>query len=55
MSQWVKVEFYGKVPNDEIVLDADLLVVGGTLMEAFGFTHLDGLTVTAAASHGDPS
>lgn len=43
MSQWVKVEFYGRVPDGQKVTDINYLEVGERLARAFGFTHIDGL------------
>ena len=48
-SQWVKVEFYGLVPAGQVVTDVDPLEVGANLIRAFGFTHIDGLTISAAS------
>jgi hypothetical protein len=47
-AQWVKVEFHGWVPSGQVVTGVDLVKVGGTLMRAFGFTAIDGLTVIAS-------
>lgn len=52
-AQWVRVEFYGLVPPGQRVESVDLAEVGANLMQAFGFTHIDGLTVVATLP-GDP-
>ena len=46
--QWVKVEFYGRVPDGQVIADIDRSEISGALMRAFGFTHIDGLTVAVA-------
>lgn len=53
--QWVRVEFAGLVPPGQVVADADPLEVGGTLMRAFGFTHIDGLTLAVTHVAGQRS
>jgi hypothetical protein len=55
MTQWVKVEFYGLVPDGQRVEEVDLLTVGGKLGEAFGFSHIDCLSVVDASSHEAPA
>ena len=44
-AQWVKVEFYARLPDYQAMVDVDVAGVSATLMRAFGFTHIDGLTV----------
>jgi hypothetical protein len=46
MSQWVEVTFHGLVPTGQTIVDVDIVEVSKNLMEVFGFTHIDGLTVT---------
>jgi hypothetical protein len=53
MPRWVKVEFYGLVPDDHRVEDLDPLEVGTRLMQAFGFTHLDQLAVRETQEEHD--
>ena len=52
-SPWLRVGFYGLVPPGQCVTSVDPLEVGSTLMGAFGFTYIDGLTMIAepAAAH----
>ena len=47
-AQWVKVEFYGRVPDLQIITGVEPAEVCETLMRAFGFTHIDGLSVCVA-------
>jgi len=46
--QWVKVEFYGRMPPSLVVKDVNLAEVSQNLARTFGFSYTDGLTVSAA-------
>ncbi len=46
--QWVRVEFYGRVPPYQRVETVDLREVAANLAKSFGFTHIDDLTVADA-------
>jgi hypothetical protein len=46
---WVSVEFHGLVPADWQPGDIDVPEVANQLMRAFGFTHLDGLTLETSS------
>lgn len=42
---WTRVEFFGLIPPGDTIADINPDELGATLMHAFGFTHIDGLTV----------
>jgi hypothetical protein len=42
---WVRVEFHGLTPADWQPGNVDIPAAANQLMRAFGFTHLDGLTI----------
>jgi hypothetical protein len=52
VSGWIKVEFYGLLPDDMDLTDLDHAAAGETLARTFGFTHIDSLTATKA-DHGE--
>lgn len=47
-SQWVKVEFYARVPTGQVMTDIDPAEVAANLLRAFGFAAVAGLTVADA-------
>ncbi len=53
-AQWVKVEFYARLPDRQVMVDVDVAETGATLMRAFGFTYIDGLTVYVAPKPAGP-
>jgi hypothetical protein len=53
-TQWVKVEFCARLPDRQVMMGLDPATVGATLMRAFGFTYIDGLTVYVAKTPGAP-
>ena len=55
MPQWVRVEFYGLVPDRQVIVGLDPLEVGANLMRVFGFSHIDGLTVVACSEQASAS
>lgn len=46
-AKWARVEFHGLMPPGQVLTGIDPLELGANLMKAFGFTHIDGLTVVA--------
>lgn len=45
MSQWVKVEFYGLIPDGEMVTELDVPTLANQLGLLFGFSYIDGLSL----------
>jgi len=43
--EWVEVHFYGLVPAGQTVIDVNIEELAQTLCKAFGFTHVDNITV----------
>lgn len=48
-AQWVKVAFYGRVPDGEVVTDVNAGEMAQSLARVFGFTAIDALSVARAA------
>lgn len=48
LHQWLSVSFYAQVPVGQVVTDIDTATTTATLMEAFGFTAVTGLTIAVA-------
>lgn len=46
MSQWVKVEFYGLLPDDGMLTEFDVPTLANQVGLLFGFSYLDGLSLT---------
>lgn len=52
-AQWVRVEFYGRVPDGQNIKQVDIPTVSQTLMRAFGFTRIDGITACHTRPPGE--
>lgn len=50
--QWVKVEFYARVPDGQVVTDVDTAEAAQSLARVFGFSAIAGLSVVAAVDQG---
>lgn len=52
MSQWVKVEFYAQMPTGTVMTGLDPAETARTLVDAFGFSHVEAISAVVAADRG---
>ena len=45
IENWVKVQFYGKLPPGQALIDVDMPKIAQSLGKVFGFPYLDGITI----------
>ena len=51
--QWIKVGFYGQMPDGQVITDVDTAEVAKNLAQIFGFRYITGLSVAVAPDQGD--